>query len=236
MQIRVIATGSTKWQRFIRRWGVSFLIGEDILFDTFGDSGVFLNNIRRLNINTDKIVHIVLSHDDWDHITGLWSLIPNRNDITVYVCPGFKQEIKDRIISSGVKLVEAKEAMPVKENVYLTGELSGGSEGRTIYEQSVVIKTADGLAVLCGCAHPGLVDIVRYVKERFHENVYLLIGGFHLKDNTNDKNLRIIKDLRELGVRKIMPMHCTGKRATDAIYDAFGHDCITIGAGSVVEI
>jgi metal-dependent hydrolase (beta-lactamase superfamily II) len=42
MQIKVIAVGSTKWQRLIRRWGVSFLIDEDILFETFGDPYVFL--------------------------------------------------------------------------------------------------------------------------------------------------------------------------------------------------
>ena len=64
MQIRVIATGSSKWERFIHRWGVSFLVGEDILFDTFGDPGVFFSNIRKFNIDTGKIKHIILSHDD----------------------------------------------------------------------------------------------------------------------------------------------------------------------------
>ena len=66
MQVRVIAVGSTKWERFIRRWGVSFLIGEDVLFDTFGDPGVFLGNMRRFNIEPAKIKYIVISHDDWD--------------------------------------------------------------------------------------------------------------------------------------------------------------------------
>jgi 7,8-dihydropterin-6-yl-methyl-4-(beta-D-ribofuranosyl)aminobenzene 5'-phosphate synthase len=99
MKIKIIATGSSKLQRFIRRWGVSFLIGEDVLFDTFGDPGVLMDNMRKFKVDTAKIKHIVLSHDDWDHITGLWCLLPNRQDITVYICPGFKREIKDRIAS-----------------------------------------------------------------------------------------------------------------------------------------
>jgi len=60
-----------------------------------------LNNIHRFNIDTTEIRHIVISHDDWDHISGLWYLIHDRNDITVYVCPGFKEDIKGRIRSFG---------------------------------------------------------------------------------------------------------------------------------------
>ena len=236
MQIKVIAVGSTKWERFIRRWGVSFLIGEDVLFDTFGDPGVLLNNMRKFNIDTAKIKHIVLSHDDWDHIAGLWYLIRNRKDITVYVCPGFKEGIKNRIALFGVKVIETGEVTQIKDHIYSTGEFCGESEGGKIYEQSVVIKTADSLVVICGCAHPGIVDIVRHVKERFHNDVHSLIGGFHLKNNDDETNGRIIKDLRELGVRRIAPMHCAGKRATEMMRQAFGVDFVKVRERDIVEL
>ncbi|MCX5698947.1 MAG: MBL fold metallo-hydrolase [Candidatus Omnitrophica bacterium] len=236
MQIKVIATGSSKWERFIRRWGVSFLIGEDVLFDTFGNPGVLLKNMRKFNIDTAKIKHIVLSHDDWDHISGLWYLIPNRKDITVYLCPGFKQEIKDRIASFSVKVVEAGGVTQIKDAIYSTGELCGESDGEKICEQSVVVKTAEGLTVICGCAHPGIVDIVRHVKERFHNDVHSLIGGFHLKNNDDETNARIIKDLRELGVRRIAPMHCVGKRATKMMSKVFASDFVRAKAGDSIEL
>ncbi len=85
MRIKIIAVGSSKWERLIYRWGVSFLAGEDVLFDTFGDPGVFLHNIRKFNIDTAKVKHIVLSHDDWDHIAGLWYVLDKRKDISVYI-------------------------------------------------------------------------------------------------------------------------------------------------------
>jgi 7,8-dihydropterin-6-yl-methyl-4-(beta-D-ribofuranosyl)aminobenzene 5'-phosphate synthase len=236
MQIQVIASGSKKWERFFRRWGVSLLIGEDVLFDTFGDSGVLLNNIRKFNIDAGKIKHIVLSHDDWDHITGLWYLIPNRKDITVYICPGFKREIKDRIASFGVKLIEAGGMTQIKDVIYSTGELYGESEDRKICEQSVVIKINGGLAVICGCAHPGVVNIIRHVKESFHEDIHSLMGGLHLKDNTDEKNRSIIEELRELGVRRIAPMHCTGKLATEAMREVFGRDVIRVKEGGILEL
>ncbi len=236
MEIKIIATGSSKWERFIRRWGVSFLIGEDVLFDTFGDPGVLLNNMRKFNVDIAKIKHIVLSHDDWDHIAGLWYLIHNRRDITVYVCPGFKKEIKGRITSFGVNLIEAGGMTQIKDGICSTGELYGESEGRKIYEQSVVIKTDDGLIVICGCAHPGVVNIVRHVKEILREEVYSLVGGLHLKNNTDEANRSIIEELRELGVRKIVPLHCTGKRATEAMREVFSNNFVRAKEGSSIEL
>ena len=136
----------------------------------------------------------------------------------------------------GVKVIEAGEATQIKYSIYSTGELCGESEGKKIYEQSVVIKTTDGLAVICGCAHPGIVHIVQYVKESFQECVHLLIGGFHLKDNTDETNLKIIKDLQGLGVRRIVPMHCTGKRAIETMRKTFGQGFVQAKEGNSIEI
>jgi len=236
MNIKIVAVGSTRWQRFIRRWGVSFLIGEDVLFDTFGDPGILLRNMRKFDIDTAKIKHIVLSHDDWDHISGLWYLLNNRKDITVYTCSGFKQEIKERIASFGVKVVEAGGLTQIKVDIYSTGELCGESDGEKICEQSVVIKAGDGLAVICGCAHPGVVNIVKQVKGTFKANVHSLIGGFHLKGNTEEKNRSIIEQLRELGIHKIAPLHCTGKRATEMMSKVFISAFVRVKEGSNIEL
>lgn len=236
MKIVLIAQGSTKWQRFIKRWGVSFLIGEDVLFDTFGDPRVLLRNMRKFNIDPAKIKHIVLSHDDWDHIAGLWYLLSNRQDITVYICPGFKPEIKNRIASFGVKLIEAGQPVQIKENIYTTGELYGESKGRGIYEQSVVVKVGNQLAAVCGCAHPGVVNIVKGAEESFKANAHWLIGGFHLKDNSDEKNERVIKELQRRGIRRIAPVHCTGKRASEIISKAFGQGFAQVKEGGVIDL
>ncbi len=236
MKIKIIATGSSKWERFIHRWGVSFLIGEDVLFDTFGDPCVLLNNMRKFKVDATKIKHIVLSHDDWDHISGLWYLLNKREDVTVYICPGFDRAIKMRIASFGVKIVEAGGLVQIKDDIYTTGELSGESKGRKIYEQSVVVKTNNGLTIICGCAHPGVVDIVGCVKESFQENIYALIGGFHLKYDTVEKINSIITCLRTFNIKRIVPMHCTGKLATRTFRQELGDAVILIKQGSVLEV
>lgn len=236
MKIKVIATGSSRWERFMRRWGISFLLGEDIMFDTFGDSRVFLDNLRRFKVDTGKIKHVVLSHDDWDHVTGLWDFLQGHKDTKVYICPGFRKEIKDKIQLFGGKIVEADKVFKINDYVYLTGELYGESDGRSIYEQSVVVKTAKGLAVICGCAHPGVVNIVRHVNGKFPDKVYALIGGFHLKNNTKEANVSIIKELKNAGISKIAPMHCTGKEAEKIAKGFFGDNCIKIREGDILDL
>ena len=236
MKLTLIAQGSSKWQRFIKRWGVSFLIGDNVLFDTFGRADVFRHNIKRLNIDINRIQHVVLSHDDWDHISGLWYLLKNRKDIKVYVCPGFKQEIKERIVSFGADLIETAPSQQIVNDVYTTGELYSESGERKIFEQSLALKTSNGFALICGCAHPGVDSIVKRASNFFSSNVNVLIGGFHLKDNLDKTNKQIVENLKQAGVRKIMPMHCTGKRAVELIRSTFGSGFSWLREGDYVEL
>ncbi|OQB12757.1 MAG: Beta-lactamase superfamily domain protein [Candidatus Omnitrophica bacterium ADurb.Bin205] len=237
MRIKIIAVGSTGWQRFIRRWGVSFLIGEDVLFDAFGDPDVFLGNMRKFNIEPAKIKHIVLSHDDWDHISGLWYLLPNRKDITVYICPGFQQEIKDRIASFGARVVEVEPFTEIKENIFSSGQIEASCADRVIFEQVLVIKFLKSLTIITGCAHPGIINIIDVVKSHFlKEQISSILGGLHLKDNPRELNLDIIEKLRGVGIRKIVPMHCTGKHATKMMRERFGYDFVLAREGDAIEL
>ncbi len=236
MQIKVIAAGSTKWERFIRRWGVSFLIGEDVLFDTFGDPGVFLNNMRKFNVDTSKIKHIILSHDDRDHISGLEYLVNNRKDVVVYIFPRFKQEIKDRIASYGVKLVEVSSLLKIKDNIYSTGQMEDESGGRTIAEQSLIIQSKDRIILITGCAHPGIINIVRNIKERFTEKIHLVIGGLHLKDSGKEQIQEVITQLRMNGIEKIASMHCTGKFAMNLLKTEYKDNFVHLKPADIIEV
>ncbi len=213
MKITLIADGYSKWHRFTRRWGISFLLGETILFDTFGDEKVFLYNVQKFYVDLSKVRHIVISHEDWDHIAGLWPVLERYKDLIVYICPSFAPEIKQKIRSYGVKCVEVEKPMLIADNVWTTGELPGTSKNRIINEQSLVIKTACGLVLLCGCAHPKVADIVQFAEDYFHEKVCSLIGGFHLKDNAEEENRAIIENLFKAGVKEVVPLHCTGSGA-----------------------
>jgi len=236
MQIKVIAVGSSKWDRFIRRWGISLLIDGDILFDTFGDPRVFLNNARKMNIDFSKVRHIVLSHDDWDHISGLWHVINTNKNLTVYICPNFKEEIKERIKSFGVALLETQDFLEIKDDIYSTGQRQGKAEAVDIYEQALVIRNNKVSAIITGCAHPGILHIVEETKKQFGEDIHAIIGGLHLKDSKREQVRQVIAGFKAVGVVKIAPMHCTGKWATQAIRQVFDRGFMPVKEGDSIEL
>lgn len=237
MRLKVLAEGSTKLQRFIKHWGLSLVVDDDILFDTFGQPGYVLQQMKRFHIDPLSVRDIVISHDDWDHITGLPGILKLGNDHTVYVCPNSRPEVKAMIKTYGERIIEVDTPLELRRNIYISGELKGGSRrGAALPEQYMVIKTPKGLVVLTGCAHPGIIHIVKHAKKSFDSEVRLLMGGFHLKDNSDEVNAGIVSTLKELGVRQVIPLHCTGTCAKRMFRRVYGDDCIVSGEGQTVEI
>jgi 7,8-dihydropterin-6-yl-methyl-4-(beta-D-ribofuranosyl)aminobenzene 5'-phosphate synthase len=235
MQIKIIAAGSTKLERFFRKWGVSFLINDDILFDTFGKPSVLNRQFKKLSIDVSKIKNIIISHDDWDHISGLWDILERNKNVAVYICPNFTQEIKQKINSYGVKTIEVRDFQKISEGVYTTGEMLGNSEGRVIYEQSLILKDRNGLAIITGCAHPGIVSIIERIRSTFKDSICLLIGGMHLKDKGKDEIKEAVLKFKEYNIAKVAPMHCTGSYATRLMEKVFKDNFIRIKPGSIVN-
>lgn len=236
VKITLLAEGSTVRQLLLRRWGLSFLVGEDILFDAFGNEDVFFQNVRCQKIDLSKVRHFVLSHDHWDHSAGLWKLLANHKNIDVYICPGFSRETKDKIVSYGVKVIEAKEPMGITDGVYSSGEICGVYKEKKIYEQALVIKSVEGLAVICGCSHPGVSYIVRHVKERFQQDVYFVAGGFHLLESKKEDILKVVDELCDSGVKKVAPIHCTGAQAVRLMRKAFGAGFNQLKEGDAIDL
>lgn len=236
VKITLLAEGSTVRQWLMRRWGISFLVGEDILFDVFGNEDVFFQNVKYQKIDLSKVRHFVLSHDHWDHSAGLWKLLANYKNIDVYICPGFSQETKDKIAFYRVKVIEVKEPMGITDGVYSSGEICGVYKEKKIYEQALVVKSAEGLAVVCGCSHPGVSRIVRHVKERFQQDIYFVAGGFHLLESKKEDILKVVSELRDLGVKKVAPLHCTGAQAVKLMRKAFGIGFKQPKEGDIIDL
>ena len=100
-------------------------------------------------------------------------------------------------------------------------------------DQAVWIETSAGLVVLCGCAHSGVMNTVRYIRETVAGRaavadvddpvvpvatdglpvVRALLGGMHLLQ-ARKKRLQATADFLEaLDLELCAPCHCTGRRA-----------------------
>jgi 7,8-dihydropterin-6-yl-methyl-4-(beta-D-ribofuranosyl)aminobenzene 5'-phosphate synthase len=221
-------------ERLKTAWGFSCLVrfgGKSILFDTGGDSPTLLYNMRQLGIDPKEVDVVVLSHIHGDHVGGLSGFLKENSDVTVYVPESFPRSFKDEVRLSGAKLEDIKEAKELLDNIYTTGELDGG-----IKEQSLIVKTDEGLVVITGCAHPGVVKIVERAKQLVEGDALLVMGGFHLGSKGDHEIQEIIASFKELGVVYASPCHCSGDRARQLFQEAYGEKFLQVGVGRIIII
>jgi len=235
MQIRLVAAGSTPQERRERRWGLSLLIGETVLLDTFGRPDLFWDNLCGMGADVSAIRHVILSHEHWDHINGLEKLAEQNPTATVYICPHTESSVKAWINGLGMPVVEVNDWLEIEKGVFLSGEIAGTWSGNPLWEQFMVIQEPPGLSVLTGCAHPGLSPILQRVRRRFPDPVTLLMGGFHLLNSSGEEISAEIAALRTFGVQRVAPTHCTGELAVQMLRDAFGNHFLDVEEGGLID-
>jgi 7,8-dihydropterin-6-yl-methyl-4-(beta-D-ribofuranosyl)aminobenzene 5'-phosphate synthase len=190
-------------------WGFSCLVeayNKKILFDTGADGDILLKNMEKLHIDVTSIDEIFISHAHGDHTGGLSHVIA-KNPVRVYIPPSYKER--------GPNFVTVKRPTKIHTNIYSTGELKG-------VEQSLVVNTGEGLAVIVGCSHSGVGTILRVASTR--GEVTTLIGGLH-----GFNQFALLE-----GLNLVCPTHCTKNIAE--IKSRFPQAYMRGGAGRVIEV
>jgi 7,8-dihydropterin-6-yl-methyl-4-(beta-D-ribofuranosyl)aminobenzene 5'-phosphate synthase len=235
VKLKLIAEGSTKHERKILRWGLSFLVG-DVLFDAFGREDIFQENVKRFKIDLSCVKHVVISHEDWDHVAGLGDFLQTHPKTRVYICRKSGKALKELIRSNAGSFVEVDKPRKISPNIFSLGQMRADTGRGILYEQALVVKSRNGFSVVTGCAHPGIVRIARQAVKIFGKKIHAVCGGFHMKDNTQEDNLKIIAELQALGVKKVIPLHCSGPRAFRIFGGFYGKNCIRLKEGNAFEL
>jgi 7,8-dihydropterin-6-yl-methyl-4-(beta-D-ribofuranosyl)aminobenzene 5'-phosphate synthase len=216
------------------RWGFSCLVEgleKTILFDVGGDGSVLLRNMEKLKIAPREIDVVILSHIHYDHIGGLSDFLRKNPLVTVYMPSSLPRSVKDKVKNAGAKLIEVRRPTEICKNAYSTGEL-----GPWIKEESLIMKTSKGLVIITGCAHSGVVNIVKKAKEMLKSRVYLVLGGFHLCWMNTWQIKGILNGIEKEKVEKVAPCHCSGDLARKLFKTAYGKDFILVGCGKKIKI
>jgi 7,8-dihydropterin-6-yl-methyl-4-(beta-D-ribofuranosyl)aminobenzene 5'-phosphate synthase len=210
-------------------WGFGSVIKtaeEVLLFDAGGDSGILLFNMKKMNIDPQSIHKVIISHIHGDHLGGLEGFLKKSSNVTVFIPSSFPDSVRKMITTRGAKFIDVSGPEKISDFAFSTGELSGPPR-----EQSLIINSKKGLLVMTGCSHPGIVNIVKKTKEIFPElKIHLAIGGFH------HPPVAVVKGLRELGVEKVAPSHCTGDHVIEAFRNEYKSDFIKYGVGKIIKI
>jgi 7,8-dihydropterin-6-yl-methyl-4-(beta-D-ribofuranosyl)aminobenzene 5'-phosphate synthase len=91
-------------------------------------------------------------------------------------------------------------------------------------DQALIVNVAgQGLVVITGCGHAGVINIARYAQRLTGgEPLYALLGGFHLSGPLFEPLIpRVLDDLAAMNPGVLVPAHCTGWRAQHAMSARF---------------
>jgi 7,8-dihydropterin-6-yl-methyl-4-(beta-D-ribofuranosyl)aminobenzene 5'-phosphate synthase len=140
--------------------------------------------------------------------------------------------LKAEYEATGGKFIEHTEAAEIFPGAWLTGpvprkypERNWSSTGKVLTpaglvednipeDQSLVLNTPQGLVVITGCGHAGIINILTFAREEFPgEPVQAIIGGLHLFPATDQQLDWTADKIKEFKVANLLGAHCTGIEA-----------------------
>jgi 7,8-dihydropterin-6-yl-methyl-4-(beta-D-ribofuranosyl)aminobenzene 5'-phosphate synthase len=90
-------------------------------------------------------------------------------------------------------------------------------------DQALVAHTGQGLVVLLGCAHAGVVNTLHHaVTLTGEERIRAVVGGLHLASASMERIELTVAGLQHMDVGQVVACHCTGFLAETRLHAAFG--------------
>ncbi len=160
-----------------------------------------------------------------------------------------------QLAQQGATIIETKEPTAVCPGVMVTGEIPRNSafentgvqafafldsEGKVpdliLDDQALCFRVPEGVVVVLGCGHAGLVNTLEHVCRLLGEStIHAVIGGTHLLKASPERTAQTLAGLRRFRVQKILLSHCTGHEAQAAFRTAFPGRCDWPASGTRVD-
>ncbi len=90
-------------------------------------------------------------------------------------------------------------------------------------DQSLVLNTPQGLVVVTGCGHAGIVNILTYATSKYADRpVYGVVGGLHLFPAKDEQIDWTGDEFKQFKVANLLGAHCTGIEAVYRLRERAG--------------
>ena len=101
---------------------------------------------------------------------------------------------------------------------------------------SLVLKTNQGLVVICGCCHAGILNTLFHVEREFGGPIITVLGGLHLLYAEDQYLEHVVQVFNERFPDVSLYLnHCTGENAFKKMANAFGNRVNSCPAGTMVN-
>jgi 7,8-dihydropterin-6-yl-methyl-4-(beta-D-ribofuranosyl)aminobenzene 5'-phosphate synthase len=134
--------------------------------------------------------------------------------------------------ASGGRVVEVTQPIELQRGVWLTGTVprvhpernwsvtgkvrsdAGDVEDTVPEDMALVIQTNQGLVILFGCGHAGVINTLEHVRKAIDPGgVKAIIGGLHLFAADDAHLAWTASQFKRFGVQQLLGAHCTGIEA-----------------------
>lgn len=104
-------------------------------------------------------------------------------------------------------------------------------------DQSLFFDTSQGVVVLLGCAHAGIINILEYIKTLTNNRPFrAILGGTHLNAASPERMAWTMEHLRCFTIPAMYPGHCTGTNATALFWATFPGCCRPCPTGTTLTL
>jgi len=161
--------------------------------------------------------------------------------------------LDEQKIRAQAELIFTEKPVEIGDGVFLTGpvprqndfEDTGGQffadpdclhPDALVDDQSAFIETPSGTVVILGCAHAGVINTLNYIRELTgNRPIHTVLGGMHLLAAGPARIDKTLREFRSLGVKRLIPCHCTGMAAMAKMWHEFPDKCFACPTGTVLE-
>ncbi|MEJ2635040.1 MAG: MBL fold metallo-hydrolase, partial [Calditrichia bacterium] len=104
-------------------------------------------------------------------------------------------------------------------------------------DMALILKTEKGLIVLLGCSHAGPINTLKHALRVMEENkIFAVIGGMHLQRAPDEKIDKVVQNLICLNPEYIIPLHCSGFRVLNRLFNIFRDRVLLFNVGDSFQI
>ena len=119
----------------------------------------------------------------------------------------------------------------------LFSDIPGAARDTFDDDQSLVLRTRQGLVLLLGCCHAGLINTINQAIDKTGESrIHAIIGGTHLAFCASEQLEHTISALKKWRIKRLAVSHCTGFSAAARLQREFPSSFFTAQVGYTIAV
>lgn len=243
--------------------------GLNVLFD-MGQRCLFAENAERLGISIADVDIAIISHGHYDHGGGLRRFLELNSKAKVYVHQdafqphyslrenGLAYIGLDKDLHDSERIVMCSSITPLADGMLLFADVDGkcctphgnrllfGPEqslnDNFSHEQNLMIEENGNRILVAGCAHSGIVNIIRKSVEVSGNPPTHVLAGMHLVKSGLEENAEnafittLATELMAYDKCQYFTMHCTGQEQYQKLKSLMSHRIEYLSCGETIDI